>query len=292
MEKSMEKKGKIGKYTIVRYIGQGGEGCVYLAKDEDLKREVAVKQVRGQKEDSVVQEAEILRQLRHPMLPVIYDLLWDEAWYMVMEYIPGVTLQEYIEKNKYVGEEQARAWTDQLLDILCYLHTRKPPVIYRDLKPQNVMVCTDGNLRLIDFGAAYCRNFGKYVDRMAVTLGYGAPEQFGGKGQEICADERSDLYAFGKLLYYMVTGADPAKPPYAMLPIQDYQPLLGETIEQVIRRCIKASPAERYQMAEEVRKDMNQCERRQNPLHRKSFIRGVEKSVWLTEMKQRILVKQ
>ena len=93
MEKSMEKKGKIGKYMIVRYIGQGGEGCVYLAKDEDLKREVAVKQVRGQKEDSVVQEAEILRQLRHPMLPVIYDLLWDEAWYMVMEYIPGVTLQ-------------------------------------------------------------------------------------------------------------------------------------------------------------------------------------------------------
>lgn len=285
-------KEKIGKYTIVRQIGHGGEGCVYLARDADLKREVAVKQVGRRKEENVIHEAGILRQLRHPMLPVVYDLLWDEAWYMVMEYISGVTMQEYVEKNKYVGEKQARIWADQLLDILCYLHTRKPSVIYRDLKPQNVMVCLDGNLRLIDFGAAYCRNFGRHENRMAVTLGYGAPEQLGRKGKETYADERSDIYAFGKLLYYMVTGADPAKPPYTVLTIQDYHPLLTKSLERVIRRCIKENPSERYQMIAEVRRDINRYERENVLLRQRSFIREVEKRMWLTEMKQEILVRQ
>lgn len=322
--KLAEMRERIGKYKLIRPIGQGAEGTVYLAQDEDLHRKVAIKQVymwQGQKSDEtgrsagnileggmsrktgqeekeavcqsgdtcmdrkILPEADILRQLRHPMLPVIYDLLWEkDQWYMVMEYLCGMTLQECIEKNGCVEEKQARAWAEQLLDVLYYLHTRKPPVIYRDLKPQNVMVCSDNNLRLVDFGAAYWRNFGERKVWMAATPGYSAPEQFGCMGQGIRADERSDIYAFGMLLYFVVTGMDPAKPPYASLPVSDYQPLLGEWLEWIIRRCIREDPAERYQMIQEIRKDLYQCKAHQFKVLRRSFIRAVEKQVWLTEM--------
>ena len=284
----MTEKKCIGKYSILKCIGQGGEGSVYLARDEDLHRAVAIKQVgireEGAKEENrILREADMLRQLGHPMLPVIYELLWEEAWYLVMEYIQGVTLQEYIGKNGYAGEKQARAWALQLLDILCYLHTRKPPVIYCDLKPHNIIVCPDGNLRLIDFGAAYRQKFGEKTERMAVTPGYGAPEQFGRAGKGVRADERSDIYAFGRVLYYMGTGADPARPPYTLLPVRNYQPLLGDGLERVIRRCIREEPSERYQIAEEVRKDLEKGDGRRRRSRRKSFIRTVEKRVWLTE---------
>ena len=294
----------IGKYVVIRELGQGGEGCVYLARDEDLQRLVAIKKVNrkerdGEEEKQLVKEADFLQQLRHPMLPVIYDLVWEDAWYLVMEYIQGTTLHDYIERSGYVQEEQACAWAGQLLDILMYLHTRKTPVIYRDLKPDNIMVCPDERLKLVDFGAAYRRSFGGEQEHgMAATLGYAAPEQFGiflnhggqaGEckagyaGQRTYADERSDIYALGKVLYYIVTGADPGKPPYTSLSIRDYQPLLSGTLERLIRKCIMDDPAERYQVAAEIRRDLDKCKKGRHRLRHRSFIRIIEKQVWLTE---------
>ena len=319
----MENKQYIGKYEIIRELGHGGEGCVYLARDEDLQRLVAIKRLNrkepdGEEEKQLMKEADFLQQLRHPMLPIIYDLMWEDAWYLVMEYIQGTSLHEYIERNGYVQEEQACAWAEQMLDILEYLHTRKTPVIYRDLKPDNIMVCPDGRLKLVDFGAAFRRSFGdKKEHGMASTLGYAAPEQLGamgiseydareesqlrfvhravsereyvkavmaGKdGKPVYADERSDIYAFGKVLYYIVTGADPAKPPYTSLSIRDYQPLLSDRLERLICRCIKDDPAERYQVAAGIRKDLERCRRGRHRLRHHSFIRAIEKQVWLTE---------
>ncbi|MBD5505881.1 MAG: serine/threonine protein kinase [Lachnospiraceae bacterium] len=293
----------IGKYTAIRCLGRGGEGNVYLARDEDLHRLVAVKQVRGQGEKQCGMEngeADFLRQLKHPMLPVIYELLWDEGWYLVMEFIQGVTLQDYIDRNGYVPEEQACVWAEQLLDVTEYLHTRKPPVIYRDFKPDNIMVCPDGHLRLVDFGASAIRNYGvKDGTVMAMTPGYGAPEQYGSArsprehgsseefeegiiGKRTYADERSDIYALGKVMYYMLTGADPSKPPYTSLPIRDYQPLVHPWLERVIRKCIEDDPGKRYQMAEEIRRELHRYSKRRYR-RRSSFIRAVEKKVWLTE---------
>ena len=270
----------IGKYTVLKFLGGGGEGDVYLARDEDLQRMVAVKRI-GQN----MQEADFLKKLKHPMLPVVYELLREEAWYLVMEYIQGVTLHDYIVRNGYVQEQQTCIWTEQLLDVVGYLHTRKPPVIYRDLKPDNIMVCPDGHLRLVDFGAATVRNYGARDNGlMAVTQGYSAPEQFGKRRQGIYADEKSDIYALGKVMYYMLTGADPAKPPYTTLPIHDYQPLVSNRIERIIRKCIEDDPGQRYQMSEEIRKDLRRCTGKRYRLHRKSFIRIVEKKIWLTEM--------
>ncbi|MDE6388606.1 MAG: serine/threonine protein kinase [Lachnospiraceae bacterium] len=270
----------IGKYIVLKFLGRGGEGSVYLARDEDLQRMVAVKQM-GEN----MQEADWLKRLRHPMLPIVYELLWDKEWYLIMEYIGGVTLHSYIERNGFVQEEQTLEWAQQLLDVTEYLHTRKPPVIYRDLKPDNIMVCPDGHLRLVDFGAASVRNYGaKENIIMAATQGYAAPEQFGRTGQGAYADERSDIYALGKVIYYMMTGADPAIPPYASLPVHDYQPLADRRLERIIHRCIEENPAYRYQTVAELRMKLARCGGRRYRLRRRAFIRGVEKKIWLTEM--------
>ena len=233
---------------------------------------------------SVTREAEMLQRLRHPMLPVVYEVFQEDGWYLAMEYIQGITLREYVERNGYVRERQACVWTDELLDVLGYLHTRKPPVIYRDLKPDNIMVCSDGHLRLVDFGAACRQEFGVASDGlMAATPGYGAPEQFGRTGDGIRADERSDIYALGKVLYYMVTGSDPARPPYVSLSIRDYQHLLTPDLERIIRKCIEDETTDRYQTVCQVRNDLGECGRGKPCMRRRSFIRVVEKQVWLTE---------
>ena len=279
----------VGKYEIIRKLGQGGEGSVFLAKDRDLKRFAAVKRVGGPPQSTdretdmrIVKEADFLQQLKHPMLPVVYDLLWEDAWYLVMEYVEGVTLREYTDRNGPFPEKTVCLWAGQLLDILAYLHTRKPPVIYRDLKPDNIMVCPDGNLKLVDFGAAYRSCFGDGIERgMAATAGYAAPEQMRRTGA--CADERSDIYAFGRILYYAVTGSDPAKPPYAARPIYEYQPLLSKRLGKLIQKCTADDPRKRYQTAPKVRRDLAGCGRGRGRFGRRGFVRAAEKKIWLTE---------
>lgn len=283
----MEVGAKIGKYRIWDTLGKGGEGCVYLAEDENLLGRVALKRVwQGEDEtgEEIRQEAAFLREMHHPMLPVVYELFYEEGWYLAMEYIEGVSLQRYIESRGGVEEAQACLWADALLDVLGYLHTRKTPVIYRDLKPANIMVCRNGALKLVDFGAAAIKSYGERQEgRMAATAGYAAPEQWPKKGQTARADERSDLYAVGKILYYMVTGADPGKPPYTALSIASYNPLLSAGLEQIIRHCIEEEPEARYQVAEEIRRDL----RKRDLCRRKGgaggFLRHVEKQVYLTQ---------
>lgn len=277
---------KLGKYEIIRQLGAGGEGSVYLARDSVLSRLAAIKRLEGEWALSL-KEADFLRDLHHPMLPVIYDLLYEDGWYLVMEYIEGISLHNYIEKSGSVGEERGRLWAEALLDILEYFHTRKPPVIYRDLKPQNIIVCPDKTLRLVDLGAASLKSYGESADRqMAVTPGYGAPEQQAGTGS-VCADERSDIYAFGRVLYYILTGADPGQPPYGSFPVSVYDPLLGEDFQGVIEKCTREDPGQRYQMVEEVRKDLAGLNSRKKDCGRKrrAFVRQMEKRVWLTEKK-------
>lgn len=279
----------IGKYTLIELLGQGGEGRVYLAQDLSLNRLVAIKKVWedcGAAEKQLKKEAAFLQKLQHPMLPVVYDLLWDGAWYLVMEYIQGISLHNYIEKNGMLREEQGRLWAEQLLDILQYFHTRKPPVIYQDLKPDNIMVCPDGNLRLVDFGAAFFRDFtGSLTARRAVSTGYAAPEQIPREGRSMVSDERSDIYAFGKVMYYVLTGADPAYPPYTELPIASYAPAISGNLERVIYKCIEEEPAKRYQVAEEISRDLcrRRCGNRKMDRYGRRFIKKVEKRVFLKE---------
>lgn len=288
----MEENRKLGKYRVMGTLGRGGEGCVYLALDESLSRLAAVKRLwekekngkagSGERENGQIrQEAAFLRDLRHPMLPVVYELLYEEDWYLVMEYIDGISLHKYIENHGPVGEEQGRLWAAALLDVLSYLHTREIPVIYKDLKPDNIMVCRDGSLRLVDFGAAGFHSFGECTDRrMAYTAGFAAPEQRMTDGGRSWADERSDIYAFGKTFYYMLTGADPGAAPGTTLSLSCYNPLLSAELDRVIRRCIEEEPGARYQVVSEVMRDLKKRERHRTA-DRGEFIRRVEKQICL-----------
>lgn len=294
-EKEMNKQ--IGKYRILGRLGQGGEGSVYLAEDTDLGRRAALKRLKKDADcgAKMKREAAFLRDLRHPMLPVVYDLLYEDAheeespyqedgWYLAMEYITGISLHNFIKTRGKVGEEQACLWGEALLDVLHYLHTRETPVIYRDLKPDNIMVCRDGGLRLVDFGAAFFRSYGeKREGRMAWTPGYGAPEQQGMRERLPWADERSDIYAFGRTLYYMVTGADPGKPPCGQLAPSLYNPLLSADFERLIERCTMEEPKARYQVAAEVLRDLRERERWGRGIGKRGFLRHVEKQICLTQ---------
>lgn len=288
---------QIGKYRILRQLGQGGEGVVYLAEDTDFGRRVALKRLRkeGDAGEEIRREAAFLRDLRHPMLPVVYELfrgelcaddtpLQEGGWYLVMEYLEGISLHNYIEKRGSVREEQACLWGEMLLDVLIYLHSRKTPVIYRDLKPANIIVCRDGSLRLVDFGAAFFRSYGeKNGGRMAWTAGYGAPEQQGMAGRQPYADERSDIYAFGRVLYYMVTGADPGKPPYGRLAPSLYDPLLSPGVERLIEHCTMEDPEKRYQVAAEALHDLRERGRWKRGTGNRGFLRCVEKQICLVQ---------
>lgn len=256
-----------GKYELKEKIGEGACGVVYLAWDRHMERLVAVKEERLPKEACGVRirdnailrvEMEMLKTLEHPMLPAVYDYFQDDSRYLVMEYIKGISLHNYIEKEGSVAEEQACIWALQLIELFSYLHTRKPPILYRDLKPENIIVCPDGNLRVIDFGTAVSVRYDKYGQgSIAGTRGYAAPEIFGeNKISESAADERSDIYTLGATLYHMLTGYHPAKPPYGIRPVRSIAPHLSRGIEEIVMKCTQPAREKRYQTIEEVKKDL------------------------------------
>ncbi len=289
------------RYRMEEKIGEGGTAVVYRGWDEHLKREVALKRLKG-KEDWMVRqfrlEADFVKGLRHPMIPVVYDFFEQEEWYLVTEFVDGVTLREYIGKNGRMEEADACRHAVLLLQCLANLHNRKPPVIYCDLKPDNIMVCRDGTWKLIDWGAAFAMQYGGDSQNiLAGTIGYAAPEQLpekvsgcpGSKNDSAKnrnVDARSDLYAFGRLLYYIVTGADPARPPYGVPPVYAYEPLLSAGLERIIRICTEKDPGRRYSSAEEVIQAVGKRRKSYAWGRKRTFIRKIEKQIWLTGQKE------
>lgn len=288
----------MGKYELKEKIGEGACGIVYLAWDRHLERFVAVKENKAPENADDMKllkmEMEMLKTLEHPMLPAVYDYFQDGSQYLVMEYIKGISLHNYIEKEGGVPEEQACIWALQLIELFSYLHTRKPPVIYRDLKPENIIVCPDGNLRVIDFGTAMSVRYDKCrQDNIAGTRGYAAPEMSGeNKISDAIADERSDIYTLGATLYHMLTGYHPAKPPYGIRPVRAIAPHLSRGIEEIVIKCTQPAREKRYRSVEEVKKDLLRKKhlgkrhlwgrRKERESH---VIRKMEKKVWLTEKK-------
>lgn len=287
-----------GKYELRKKIGEGASGIVYLAWDRHLEHFVAIKEqkpISGADENEMLKrEMEMLKTLRHPMLPAVYDYFQEESRYLVMEYIEGCSLHNYIEREGCIPEEQACIWALQLAGLLTCLHTEKPPVIYRDLKPENIIVCPDGNLRVIDFGAAASIRYDKYQqDSLAGTRGYAAPEALeeGGVANG-SVDERSDIYTLGATLYHMLTGYNPSLPPYGVRPVRSMNPQLSAGIEEIVRKCTQPEASKRYQTAEEAAKDI----RRRKYLGGRHFWNGgkrkkrqvilkIEKKIRLTEKK-------
>lgn len=247
-----------GKYKILNKVGQGGMSVVYLAMNEKANKQWAVKEVRkdGIKDFEVVKqglvaETDILKRLSHPNLPSIIDVIdTDESFIIIMDYIQGNSLNKALDEFGAQPQENVIAWAKQLCDVLGYLHTRTPAIIYRDMKPANIMLKPDGNVTLIDFGTAREYKEKNLADTTCLgTVGYAAPEQFGGMGQ---TDARTDIYCLGATLYHLVTGKNPCEPPYEIKPIREVNPSLSSGFERIILKCTQRDPNDRYQSAAEL----------------------------------------
>ncbi|MDD9267838.1 serine/threonine protein kinase [Paenibacillus sp. GCM10023248] len=243
-----------GRYRIEALLGQGGMSQVYLAEDMKLRgKKWAVKACVQADEESAVflEEAEMLARLQHPQLPQLIDYLWcDGTGFLVMDYIQGPTLQDlFEEKGRELPLPTLIQIASQLCDLLHYLHTFQPrPIIYRDLKPANIMLNEQSQVRLIDFGVARHFTQGKPSDTMQMgTIGFAAPEQVLG----LQTDARSDLYSLGAMLYYLLSGGQ-----YAYLshkPWEKLRPDLPEALTSSLRLLLQEHPEHRCQSAMELK---------------------------------------
>ena len=258
-----------GKYEILKELGKGGMSQVYLATDLTLDKLWAIKQIDKTSEEykctvnkeQVASEIKIMKDLSHPLLPRIVEAIDTEDYlYIVMDYIEGKTLKKVLEVSGKIDEDIVAGWMIDICNIFTYLHNQNPPIIYRDLKPANIMLKPDGTIRLIDFGIAreLKRDIGD--TRCLGTEGYASPEHFIGK-----TTERSDIFTIGTTMYHLITGHDPTQPPYEIRPIREIDRNLSSGLETIIEKCIQANPEKRYSSTEELKEDLENYKKLEIP---------------------------
>ncbi len=271
-----------GKYEILKKIGQGGMSIVYLAMDTHLNKQWAVKEIKKSKSQntktllkSLQREANILKMVDHPVLPRIVDIInHNGTVFVVMDYIEGRPMSEVLKLEGAQSQEQTIEWAKDLCSALNYLHSMDPPIIYRDMKPSNIMLKPDGKVKLIDFGTAKEFDVESIADTTALgTRGYAAPEQFGdARGRGIYrTDARTDIYSLGATLYHIVTGKNPSEPPYVIKKIRDWNPNLSNGLEKIIDKCTKPNPEERYQNCSELIYDLEHYEELDDAFRKECF---------------------
>jgi len=250
-----------GRYVIEGLLGQGGMGAVYLALDKHIpEKKWAVKELwdygdpatRQLIQNQFKREASILATLDHPNLPRITDYFVDNnKEYLVMDYVEGSTLEDTMaERSGALDVARGLSILSQLIDVLEYLHSREPPVIFRDLKPANIMLTPDGNIKLIDFGIARIFSAGKQKDTVIMgTPGYASPEQYGTKQSDV----RSDIYALGATLYFALTGRDPADDPFHFESPSELNSNITERLNNAILKCVQMEPDKRFSNVNEIR---------------------------------------
>lgn len=252
-----------GKYKILSEIGRGGMSVVYMAINEKANKTWAVKEVRkdGRMDFNIVRqgllaEIDTLKRLNHPNLPSIVDLIEDKnSFIIVMDYIEGRSLDKIIAEAGAQSESLVVEWAKQLCDVLGYLHSQQPPIIYRDMKPANVMLKPNGSIMVIDFGTA--KNYEiEYGETTGIgTVGYAAPEQYIGSGLGR-TDARTDIYCLGITLYYLLTNIDPCKNLISDKSVRAINPALSNGLDSIIKKCTEFQPADRYQSCAELMYDL------------------------------------
>ncbi|HPH97243.1 MAG TPA: serine/threonine-protein kinase [Anaerolineaceae bacterium] len=273
----------VNRYLIQNVIGVGGMGSVYRARDMHFPsavRLVAVKEMINHSRDALVRqtivqnferEANILVSLSHPAVPRIFDYFTHEdRSYLVMECVNGKDLEAILSESQgFFPEDQVIEWAIQLCDVLQYLHTHKPePIIFRDMKPSNVMVNQYNQIILIDFGIAKAFKFGQ-KGTMIGTEGYSPPEQYRGEASPLV-----DIYALGATLHHLITRRDPrVEPPFtfAERPIRQINPAISIELEAVINTALQYNPTERFQTAEAMKEALMNVARKTGALTRISM---------------------
>lgn len=264
MESIQNKIGSVlqGRYRIVGFLGRGGMGAVYQCEDLRLSgKRWAVKEMlvfdpasQEQIEESFKREAQMLSRLRHRNLPMIVDYFIEESkQYLVMECIEGENMAQVIQREGQGTELQAMRWALELSQVLDYLHRQEKPVIFRDLKPDNIIITEDRHIKLVDFGLARQFDPGKRRDTQASgSVGYAPPEQWEDAAQ---TDERSDVYSLGATLFYVLTGRPPS-PVYGSQRLRPYRPSLDPGCEAIVLKCLQPDPSQRYANSGELIRDL------------------------------------
>lgn len=275
------REGKLiaGKYKVIQKVGTGCLTEVYLAENVATGKQWAIKVISmssgnkeayGQYSKLLSTELMILNKLKHVNIPAIADVIQDgRVLVVIMEYCDGSSLGQIINSNGPVCEDQVIEWAKQMCGVVDYLQSQKPMIIHNDIKPDNILLKQNGQIVLIDFGAAQEYTEGQTEIPMILgTPGYTAPELLRGKN-----DSRSDIFSVGATLYYLATGQSPAQPPYGIYPIRQMNPQLSLGLEYIIEKCTKLNPDERYQSAQELLADLNQIDALSLRLKKKTFIR-------------------
>lgn len=264
-----------GRYEIVRKIGGGGMGAVYLASDKNLGgvlravKEMVQSYIEETQQEKAVsdfkRESMLLTSLDHQAIPTIYDYFYDERearFYLVMKYISGGDLASRLRSTNEgrIDEKSVTEWAIQIADVLDYLHNRQPPIVYRDLKPANIMV--DGNtgrVMLIDFGIARWINKEEKGVTAVGTMGYAPPELFSGN-----VEPRSDIYSLGSTMFHLLTGADPQSNPLLIFDFQknphprQINPQMSDQMERILMRSVEYNAEKRFASAAEMRQDLEE----------------------------------
>lgn len=255
------------RYKILGVLGGGGMGTVYQARDlnfPDVRKLVAVKEMLNPTTDPALhastlktfqREANILATLNHPAIPKIFDFFdQNDRVYLVMEYINGRDMESLLVQTKELPIEKIIEWSIDLCDVVEYLHTQPKPIVFRDLKPSNIMIDSFGKVRLIDFGIAKIFDSGVKKHTMIGTEGYCAPEQYKGDVTIL-----SDIYSLGATLHHILTRKDPRlEPPFSFgeRPIIDLNPAAPDILVSVVEKALEFEPANRFQSCAEMKAEL------------------------------------
>ncbi len=254
------------RYRLLHAVGQGGMGAVYVAQDTQLgDRLVAVKEMSmsrlvprelPQAVEQFKREAHLLASLHHPHLPIIYEYFGvEDRWYLVMSFIEGGTLQAYLDvaQGKKLPVNEVVRIGIELCNVLDYLHTHQPQVIFRDLKPSNIMFTPKGQVYLIDFGIA--RHFKQDQAKDTAyyySAGYAPPEQYG----QSQTSPRSDIYSLGATLHQMLSGHNPSSKPFQFPALQLLDPTIPVPLAKLITQMLEMNEQQRPGSVAEVKEEL------------------------------------
>ena len=257
-----------GKYEILKVINTSGMSNVYLVMDRNLKKQWCLKEIVKSESGrnmieyrSLLREADIMKSLNHSNIPRIVTIEEEnDTIFIVMDYVDGISAKDWILRKGKIEQKVVVNWSKQICSILIYLHNRKNPIFYRDMKPDNIMIQNDGSVKLLDFGISeVITDDNKVIKESLGTRGFAAPEQ-SKKGLKY--DLRSDIYALGMTMYYMLTGINPAVvKDGGLTKLRDVDQLISTEIERIVNKCIEKDVNRRYQSVEELLYDLQNYEK-------------------------------